>query len=360
MPGLQRRGVDPQSAVRGNSGKFRQRDRCRSQLIPIALPIDRAYKPPLAHKSSAFKGMFVARNSWPVIIGGCHRSGTSLVRRIINAHSRFFCGPEIKFFRDLHGDYLGDPVRHGRFFHSAQVLCTPEKLLELFGPAYIALLRQAADHAGKPRWADKNPENVLYLSQWERLLGNDWLFLQVARHPLDTLASIKEVRFPYAIPAGLDERIAFYLRYIEAGLEFGKAYPERHFLLRYEELVRAPQEMLDRLMAWTGEAFEVGQLTYNSFPQPRGLEDPKVDRCPRIHGDSIGRWHEMLTPQEARLIWAKTRDLWATIDQASCDQTDREFQPRLASPSAAAGLLHRLCGLVRRRERVVRQRTGKG
>lgn len=300
----------------------------------------------------------MARNSWPVIIGGCHRSGTSLLRRIINAHSRFFCGPEIKFFRDLHGDYLGDPVRHGRFFQSAQALCTSKKLLELFGPAFIALLRQAADHAGKPRWADKNPENVLYLGEWDHLLGKDWLFLQVVRHPLDTLASIKEVRFPYAIPAGLDDRIAFYRRYAEAGLEFGKAYPERHFLLCYEELVRAPQEILHRLMAWTGEAFELGQLDYNSFPQQRGLEDPKVARCPRIHGDSIGRWHEVLAPQEARLIWAKTRDLWGSIDQTSCDRTYRVFERRLASPSTAASLLRRMYGLIVRRKGVFGQRMG--
>jgi hypothetical protein len=48
-------------------------------------------------------------NTWPIIIGGCHRSGTSLLRRILNARSRIHCGPEIKFLRDFHGDYYGDP-----------------------------------------------------------------------------------------------------------------------------------------------------------------------------------------------------------------------------------------------------------
>ena len=30
----------------------------------------------------------------PIIVGGCFRSGTSLVRRLLNAHSRIFCGPD--------------------------------------------------------------------------------------------------------------------------------------------------------------------------------------------------------------------------------------------------------------------------
>ncbi|MBI3997802.1 MAG: sulfotransferase [Armatimonadetes bacterium] len=54
----------------------------------------------------------VSRKSWPIIIGGCPRSGTSLVRRILNAHSRIYSGPEVKFFRDFSGDYPNDPLRH--------------------------------------------------------------------------------------------------------------------------------------------------------------------------------------------------------------------------------------------------------
>src|ERR671937_1164267 len=103
----------------------------------------------------------MSQNNLPIIIGGCHRSGTSLVRRILNAHSRIHCGTEVKFFRDFYGDYFYDPLKHARFFSTARAILSENDLLEIFGNAFIALHERAAAEANKPRWADKNHENVL-------------------------------------------------------------------------------------------------------------------------------------------------------------------------------------------------------
>ncbi len=34
------------------------------------------------------------RSKWPIVVGGCLRSGTSLVRRLLDSHTRIHCGPE--------------------------------------------------------------------------------------------------------------------------------------------------------------------------------------------------------------------------------------------------------------------------
>lgn len=258
--------------------------------------------------------MAIPFNTWPIIVGGCHRSGTSLVRRILNAHSRIHCGPEVKFFRDFYGDYPNDPLRHGRFVASARAILSEADLLELLGKAFLALHGRAAEQAGKARWADKNPENVFYLKQWEQLLGDRWFFLHVVRNPLDTLASIKQVSFPLIIAADLDARIAHYGRYTSAGLEFGATHPDRYRRVRYEELVQAPQATLERLMRSLGETFEPAQLEFNKFPQQPGLEDPKIANTSRIHAESFRRWPVILSHDEAQRIWDATHDLWALID----------------------------------------------
>ncbi len=229
-------------------------------------------------------------STWPIIIGGCHRSGTSLVRRLLNAHLRIFCGPEVKFFQDFYGSPLSrDPFPHLRFMKSARSLISEDELLDILGSAFISMHERAASHAGKARWADKNPENVLYLGSWDRLLAKRFLFIHVVRHPLDTLASIKEANFPFAVPRDLKNRVAFYRRYTERGLDFERACPDRYCQVRYEQLVRGPEPVLVELMSRLGEPFEPTQLAFNEVAQGSGLEDPKIAQTSIIHAGSVGR-----------------------------------------------------------------------
>jgi hypothetical protein len=269
------------------------------------------------------------RKDLPIIVGGCHRSGTSLMRRILNAHSRIHCGPEIKFLRDLHGDYHADPLRHGRFLRSARALAPENELLEVLGRAFITLHERAAARAGKARWADKNPENVLYWQDWERLLGHDWLFVHMVRHPLDTLASMKEANFPFALPSGLEGRIGHYRQCLLQGQLFGKTHPDRYHLVRYEELARLPRRILELLMKGLGETLEPIQLSFNEVAHEKGLEDPKVVATRAVHGDSIGRWARELTAAEVRTIWEAIFPLWKQFDpEARADLTEEGVGPK--------------------------------
>jgi Sulfotransferase family len=256
----------------------------------------------------------VSRDSWPIIVGGCPRSGTSLLRRVLDSHSRIHCGPEVKFFRDFYGDYLEDPLGHLRFATSARSLLAEPELFQVLGRAFVTVHERAASRAGKPRWADKNPENVLYLDEWRRLLSERWVFVHVVRNPLDTLASMKERSFPLSIPRSLEERISFYRRYLQAGLAFAEVNPSVYFRIQYERLVAAPEIELRRLMQWLGESFEPVQLDFNSVAHASGLEDPKVAATSRIHSQSSGRWRRELSFEEAQTIWNRTNDLWKMID----------------------------------------------
>jgi len=257
----------------------------------------------------------MTRREWPVIVGGCHRSGTSLLRRVLNAHSRIHCGPEVTFFRDLYGDYPADPLTHLRFFSTARTMASSSDLLDIMGGGFIALHERAAARAGKVRWADKAPENVLYLGDWQRLLGDRWLFVHVVRNPLDTLASIKDVRFPLTIPPDLEGRIAFYLHYTRAGAAFGVSHPAQYHRVAYEDLVRSPESTLGSLMQWLDEALESSQLTFNDASHERGLEDPNVASTTGIHSASVGRWTSVLTPEEAATIRAATDGIWDALNR---------------------------------------------
>lgn len=251
----------------------------------------------------------------PIVVGGCYRSGTSLVRRILNAHSRIHCGPEVKFFRDFYGDYIGveDAIEHLRFMVTARSLLSEAELLPILGASFVEIHERAASEAGKARWADKVPENMVFLEQWQELLSDNWLLLHVVRNPLDTLASIKEWEFPRSIPLDLEDRIGLYVRYAEAGLDFAAANPDRYVRLFYEDLVSRPEPTVRELMSRLGEEFDPGQLEPNAIRHQPGLEDPKAGKAAAIHADSVGGWRHILTAAEAARIASGTADIWSRL-----------------------------------------------
>lgn len=255
-------------------------------------------------------------NALPIVVGGCYRSGTSLVRRLLNAHPRIHCGPEVKFFRDFYSDYIDveDPIEHLRFMNTARPLLPEEELLQVFGAALIDLHERAARAVGKPRWADKVPENVVFLNEWERLLGDRWVFLHVVRGPLDTLASIEKWPFPKSIPPGLDERIGLYVEYAEAGLRFAETHPDRYVRVVYEDLVENSEATARELMEDLGERFCPEQLAINAASHQTGLEDPKVSQTSEIHRDSVGGWRRVLSNQQAETIARWTEGIWSRLD----------------------------------------------
>lgn len=276
-----------------------------------------------------------ASDNRPIVVGGCYRSGTSLVRRLLDSHPRIHCGPEVKFFRDLHADYIGveDPIEHLRFLTTARSLLPEDEVLETLGAAFVEMHERAARRAGKPRWADKVPENVVFLGAWERLLGDGWVFLHVVRNPLDTLASIEEAGFPRSIPAALEDRIDLYLEYALAGLEFERRHPDRYLRVLYEDLVGTPEATAGLLMEGLGEELHPEQLRLDPGRHQAGLEDPKAARASEIHAGSVGRWPAAFDEEEAARIAGRTAAVWARLDpggrhrQGPLAQTDRSAKP---------------------------------
>lgn len=259
------------------------------------------------------------RSQLPIVVGGCHRSGTSLLRRALNGHPRIDCPPEVPFFRDFFGHYGSDPLAHLRFSRNVRTMVDEARALEVLGAAFAELHAIGARSRGKARWADKTPENALYLDAWRRVLGDRWVYVHAVRNPLDTIGSIAEAGFPLTIPAALPDRIGFYLDYTRRGLDWVRANPDRGYVVVYERMVLAPGQELARLMNWLGEKFDARQLDVASVGHGKGLEDPKIAGSRRIHGESIGAWRNRLAPADAQAVREATADLW------------RELEPGLAS-----------------------------
>src|SRR5688572_21024001 len=123
----------------------------------------------------------------PILVGGCGRSGTTLMRVILDTHPRICCGPESRLFQPR----VPSPPKLARRFD------LPEAAVgELFAKSgsqaelidrFFALYSESRH---KPRWAEKPPRNVLYLDYIFEHFPNA-RFVHMIRDGRDTICSLR-------------------------------------------------------------------------------------------------------------------------------------------------------------------------
>lgn len=149
----------------------------------------------------------------PICVAGMHRSGTSLIARVLNA-SGLDLGPQA----DLLGAGVGNPDGHWENIHFLQI---NDALLEAAGgtwdrvpslpagwhldPKFDSLYDRARmlvdSFTGRAVWGWKDPRNSLTLPFWLRLIP-DLKVVIALRNPLDVAESL-EKRNRFAAPTGV-------------------------------------------------------------------------------------------------------------------------------------------------------------
>jgi hypothetical protein len=131
----------------------------------------------------------------PIFVIGVPRSGTTLLRVMLDSHPNIASGPETPWFCAHHPRTLGSLVdyliedQHGycKNFGGSRA--------EVFNAARTfvsSLLGAHAARRGKSRWAEKNPANLLFLPFLTELFPHA-RFIHIRRHPLDVALSTSTV-----------------------------------------------------------------------------------------------------------------------------------------------------------------------
>ena len=216
----------------------------------------------------------------PIFLVGMYRSGTTLLRYIIDSHSHICCPPESHFIGMLSPIVETRKGKHGLMsmgFEEDHVLQRLREFVIYFFSNYAASV-------GKTRWADKSPSYVDHLTFIERLFP-EALFVMIHRHPLDQIHSHtdggKNLR-PHLEDyhgAGEDFRIAsarYWKEKTEGMLDFERTHRNKCLRVFYEELATQPEEQLKPIFEFIGEPWEPEVLEFYRFEHVVGLEDGKV------------------------------------------------------------------------------------
>ena len=240
----------------------------------------------------------------PIFVGGMPRSGTTLLRAMLDRHPNIACGPELRAIpalaaftsqtRSAYADVLAG--HYG--LDPADYDAAGRALIESFLTPYLSAQK-------KKRVAEKTPANVLHFKELWRLFP-DAYFIHVVRDGRDVTASLKNMPWRDPKTGKVLEMISnsavaglTWKQHIDAA-HSAKTVIGNYFEFRYEDLVAEPEAQLRQLMRFLEEPwcddmlhFEEGK---NIFAGADEASAPQIAKP--LYQSSVSRWRNDLTKDD--------------------------------------------------------------
>jgi tetratricopeptide (TPR) repeat protein len=224
-----------------------------------------------------------SRDATPVLIIGMPRSGTTLVEQIVSMHPEVGAGGELHFWNQRGAEWHRSVVagNEGSFVVS--------EFLAKAASDYLGMLRAIAPTAA--RVTDKMPFNFL----WAGLIHMAFpraLIIHCRRAAIDTALSIHQTHFRpgLAFPTGGAELVAYFRDYQRLIHHWRSVLPaDRYIEVDYEELTRATEPVIRRIIAASGLAWHDACLRPESNPRAVNTPSKWQARQP-IYRTSVARW----------------------------------------------------------------------
>ena len=235
----------------------------------------------------------------PVFVVGMPRSGTTLVERMLAAHSQLVSIGEFTEFPRLYSIELQE-----QFARDTSRTPSEASLDIEFGKLGHAYCRAARELAGDaPGFVDKLPYNFLYCGYILAALPNARL-IHLRRDPLDTCYAVYKTLFfgAYLFSYDIDELADYYISYHRHMEHWHGILPGRILDVSYEALAQDPETQVRRITDWCGLPWEPSVLDFHRQDGPSMTASAMQVRRP-VYTDSIGSWRRA----EARFAPLKAR-----------------------------------------------------
>ncbi len=202
-----------------------------------------------------------------IIIGGCGRSGTSLLLSILSA-----CEDIVAVPNETHaycpGAYSQIPeVYEKRPFEPARL--------------YEALLQQEISPK-QTRWCEKTPKNVLSYQKILNHFGDNVRIINIVRDGRDVITSVHPLD-----PNKFHVSPERWVKDVSAGLEL-KEHPQV-LTIRYEDLVGKFPVVIEQVCEFIGEEFGERILDWPNYATMR-VSKGWFEGLRNVGSGSVGRW----------------------------------------------------------------------
>ena len=257
----------------------------------------------------------------PVFIGGCERSGTTLLGSLLGAHPECIETPESQFKSAVWAE-LEDPdaqieeavrrvLAHWRF-RVWQLPVDPTSLPRTgFANLIRALVRRYGEHRGRHGsvWIDHSPNN-LRTAATLRTLFPGARFVHIVRDGRAVAASVMPLDWG---PNSIWQAAPWWSRRLAHGLALETAWPREVTRVRFEDLVQNPAAALELLCDAIGLPFDAAMLrpSQRHVPAYTSAQHELVGRDP--DASRATAYRERLDRREIEQFEAETFELLAYL-----------------------------------------------
>jgi len=261
---------------------------------------------------------------FPFIVG-CGRSGSTLLRVMLDAHPEMAVPPESYFLEQLlrrkdgfvrGGSFRADEflqelerdprfqvwTAHGREIAASLAQAPPTELAGAIRQVYAV----AASQSGASRYADKTPGYALCVDALAATLP-EAVFVHLIRDPRDVAASYRNASWG---PRTLVAAGKMWADRVGAAQAAGQRLgPERYLEVRYEDLVRDPSGSLAAVCSFIDLPFDPAMLSYEDSAAARetsqrdGGAHVGLLRRPTV---GVRNWRDEMSAADAARVGAVT------------------------------------------------------
>jgi hypothetical protein len=200
----------------------------------------------------------------PIIIGGCGRSGTTLLLSILSAHQHIF----------------GIPFETNTFCASS---------IDLKGINDYFLTQDIPDGS---RWCEKTPRNILFVDGILKYFNNDVRILNIVRDGRDVILS----RHPEN-PDQFWIDPERWIKDVKAGIEVENK--NQVMTLKYEDLVLDFGSTVQKILAFIDEEYNPEISNWHQHTKVK-VHEAWFEKVQPLYKDSIGKWKSLRYRQRVK------------------------------------------------------------
>lgn len=237
-------------------------------------------------------------DQWPILIGGCGRTGTSLMSAILDAHPEIISYPEETNI--FESDRKFKSPRMNRFRNMVRF--------------YRFLVRAEIPKSSR-RWCEKTPKNVTALDSLFKEFRNQVKIILMTRDGRDVYTSLHPLRKGYYIR--LERWIA------DNALTMSYKDHENVLIVPYESLILNFEYTMKKILDFTGNTFDDKVKNYTKFSSVQSHDAFHGKKLKRLSPKSIGRWQKEEHKERVGLLMNNSK---AAAIQKQIEDYRKEFE----------------------------------